>query len=157
MQVVVIWVFSSELIQFIFDDVGVSQPLFLTFYSTSLFSIYLLGFICKLLLRLWIFSCFWCFPSGRCGCAVFPSWRSNFGSFRSDGQRRKKTKDLPEDSLNRALISEISALEEVPATHFACVFVVIMLLTRLKNCGKCTPCRREKNVGNISAEADVGF
>ncbi len=47
-QVVIIWVFSSELIQFIFDDVGVSQPLFLTFYSTALFSIYLLGFVCEL-------------------------------------------------------------------------------------------------------------
>ena len=45
--VVLLWVASSELIQLIFDDASLSfeSPLFLTFYSTSLFSIYLLGFL----------------------------------------------------------------------------------------------------------------
>jgi solute carrier family 35 protein F5 len=45
--VVVLWVASSELIQTIFDDSSLSfeSPLFLTFYSTSLFSVYLLGFL----------------------------------------------------------------------------------------------------------------
>mmetsp|Transcript_1461 Transcript_1461/g.3263 ORF Transcript_1461/g.3263 Transcript_1461/m.3263 type:complete len:409 (-) Transcript_1461:53-1279(-) len=43
--VIVIWVSSSELIQFIFDSVDFERPLFLTFYSTSLFSVYLLGFL----------------------------------------------------------------------------------------------------------------
>ena len=51
--VVVIWVTSSEVIQFIFDDIDFSKPFFLTFYSTSLFSLYLFGFL------------------------LFPSWRSN--------------------------------------------------------------------------------
>ena len=43
--VVVIWVTSSEAIQFIFDNIEFSKPFFLTFYSTSLFSVYLLGFL----------------------------------------------------------------------------------------------------------------
>lgn len=51
--VVVIWVTSSEVIQFIFDNINFSKPFFLTFYSTSLFSLYLFGFL------------------------LFPSWRSH--------------------------------------------------------------------------------
>ena len=51
--VVVIWVTSSEVIQYIFDNIDFSKPFFLTFYSTSLFSLYLFGFL------------------------LFPSWRSN--------------------------------------------------------------------------------
>ena len=43
--VVVIWVTSSELIQHILDDLSFYKPFFLTFYNTSLFSIYLLGFL----------------------------------------------------------------------------------------------------------------
>jgi len=49
-SVVVLWVGSSELIQLIFDGnkFKFESPLFLTFYSTSLFSVYLLGFVfCK--------------------------------------------------------------------------------------------------------------
>jgi len=49
--VVVIWVTSSELIQHILDDLSFYKPFFLTFYNTSLFSIYLIGFL------------------------IFPSWR----------------------------------------------------------------------------------
>ena len=49
LSVVVLWVGSSELIQTIFDSQQAhfrfESPLFLTFYSTSLFSIYLSGFI----------------------------------------------------------------------------------------------------------------
>jgi drug/metabolite transporter (DMT)-like permease len=51
--VVIIWVTSSEVIQFIFDNIDFSKPFFLTFYSTSLFSLYLFGFL------------------------LFPSWRSH--------------------------------------------------------------------------------
>jgi hypothetical protein len=51
--VVVIWVTSSEVIQYIFDNIDFSKPFFLTFYSTSLFSLYLFGFL------------------------LFPSWRAN--------------------------------------------------------------------------------
>lgn len=45
--VVLLWVGSSELIQLIFDNsrFRFESPLFLTFYSTALFSIYLFGFI----------------------------------------------------------------------------------------------------------------
>ena len=44
--VVVLWVGSSELIQLIFDSsMSFESPLFLTFYSTSLFSVYLVGFL----------------------------------------------------------------------------------------------------------------
>lgn len=49
LSVVLLWVGSSELIQTIFDSQQAhfrfESPLFLTFYSTSLFSIYLSGFI----------------------------------------------------------------------------------------------------------------
>lgn len=48
-SVVVLWVGSSELIQTIFDSQQAhfrfESPLFLTFYSTSLFALYLTGFI----------------------------------------------------------------------------------------------------------------
>lgn len=45
--VVLLWVGSSELIQLIFDSATLSfeSPLILTFYSTSLFSLYLVGFL----------------------------------------------------------------------------------------------------------------
>jgi hypothetical protein len=44
--VVVLWVASSELIQLIFDSsLSFESPLFLTFFSTSLFSVYLAGFL----------------------------------------------------------------------------------------------------------------
>ena len=50
--VVVLWVASSELIQLIFDSsLSFESPLFFTFFSTSLFSVYLAGF--------------WVFPSWR--------------------------------------------------------------------------------------------
>jgi len=55
-SVVLLWVGSSELIQFIFDGnkFKFESPLFLTFYSTSLFSVYLLGFVfCKSWRRSW--------------------------------------------------------------------------------------------------------
>jgi len=39
------WVGSSELIQIIFDDRNFARPFFLTYFSTSLFCIYLLGFL----------------------------------------------------------------------------------------------------------------
>lgn len=42
--VVVIWVSSSVLIQIIFQDADFDKPFFLTYLSTSLFSVYLLGF-----------------------------------------------------------------------------------------------------------------
>lgn len=46
-SVVLLWVGSSELIQFIFDSnkFKFESPLFLTFYSTSLFAVYLSGFL----------------------------------------------------------------------------------------------------------------
>ena len=44
--VVILWVASSEFIQLIFDSsLSFESPLFLTFYSTSLFSVYLFGFL----------------------------------------------------------------------------------------------------------------
>jgi len=50
------WVGSSELIQIIFDDRNFARPFFLTYFSTSLFCVYLLGFL------------------------FFPSWRNRNGS-----------------------------------------------------------------------------
>jgi solute carrier family 35, member F5 len=44
--VAVIWVASSELIQFIFGASSYSKPYFLTYFSTSLFTLYLAGFLC---------------------------------------------------------------------------------------------------------------
>jgi solute carrier family 35 protein F5 len=44
--VVVIWVSSSALIQFVFKDTNFNRPFFLTYFSTSLFTVYLLGFVC---------------------------------------------------------------------------------------------------------------
>lgn len=43
--VVLIWVISGELIEFIFSNQSFSSPFFLTYFNTSLFSIYLLGFL----------------------------------------------------------------------------------------------------------------
>ena len=43
--VVVIWVGSSTLIQFIFESEEYNHPFMLTYLSTSLFSLYLLGFL----------------------------------------------------------------------------------------------------------------
>lgn len=40
-----IWVFSAEFIQFIFGSSNFSKPYFLTYVSTSAFSIFLLGFL----------------------------------------------------------------------------------------------------------------
>jgi hypothetical protein len=40
--VICIWVFSSEIIQYIFKNMNFKKPFFLTYFSTSLFSIYLL-------------------------------------------------------------------------------------------------------------------
>jgi hypothetical protein len=44
---VVVWVLSSELIQFIYadDDTSFQRPFFVTFFDTSMFSVYLLGFV----------------------------------------------------------------------------------------------------------------
>ena len=55
MLVVVLWVGSSELSQFIFDDADYSKPFFMTAFNTSMFSVYLLGFL------------------------FFPSWRESTG------------------------------------------------------------------------------
>jgi solute carrier family 35 protein F5 len=43
--VVVIWVVSAETIQFIFRNEKFRAPFFLTYFNTSLFSLYLLGFL----------------------------------------------------------------------------------------------------------------
>lgn len=43
--VAVIWVGSAELIQFIFGASSFSKPFFLTYLSTSLFSVYMCGFL----------------------------------------------------------------------------------------------------------------
>lgn len=43
--VAIIWVSASTLVQFILKSQSFSQPFFLTYFSTSLFSLYLLGFI----------------------------------------------------------------------------------------------------------------
>eukprot|EP00291_Cryptomonas_curvata_P019304 CAMPEP_0172161328 /NCGR_PEP_ID=MMETSP1050-20130122/6068_1 /TAXON_ID=233186 /ORGANISM="Cryptomonas curvata, Strain CCAP979/52" /LENGTH=150 /DNA_ID=CAMNT_0012831221 /DNA_START=171 /DNA_END=619 /DNA_ORIENTATION=+ len=43
--VVFLWVGSSELSQFIFDNADYSKPFFMTAFNTSLFSVYLLGFL----------------------------------------------------------------------------------------------------------------
>jgi solute carrier family 35 protein F5 len=45
LSVVVIWTASSEAIQYIFEDTNFSKPFFLTYLSTSLFSLYLVGFL----------------------------------------------------------------------------------------------------------------
>lgn len=42
--VVVIWVGGSVFVQFIFTKQSFNRPFFLTYYNTSLFSLYLLGF-----------------------------------------------------------------------------------------------------------------
>lgn len=47
MLVAVIWVASSELIQYIFGESSFSKPYFLSYFCTSLFSVYLLGFSCN--------------------------------------------------------------------------------------------------------------
>lgn len=44
MLVVLIWVASSDLMQYIFTNQSFSKPFFLTYWDTSCFSIYLLGF-----------------------------------------------------------------------------------------------------------------
>jgi solute carrier family 35 protein F5 len=44
--VVFIWVGSSALIQYVFKDTDYNRPFFLTYFSTGLFTVYLLGFIC---------------------------------------------------------------------------------------------------------------
>ena len=43
--VVFLWVSSSELIQFIFQNLTFNKPFFLTYLSTSSFSLYILGFL----------------------------------------------------------------------------------------------------------------
>lgn len=42
--VALIWVGSAELIQYIFGESSFDKPFFLTYFSTALFSVYLLGF-----------------------------------------------------------------------------------------------------------------
>ena len=46
-MVIIIWVGSAELIQIIFRSSGTdfNQPLFLTYYSTSFFTIYLIPLV----------------------------------------------------------------------------------------------------------------
>lgn len=44
LSVVVIWVASSMMIQAIFTRVDFFKPFFLTYFSTSMFSIYLLSY-----------------------------------------------------------------------------------------------------------------
>jgi hypothetical protein len=55
MLVIVLWVGSSELSQFIFDNADYSKPFFMTAFNTAMFSVYLLGFL------------------------FFPSWRESSG------------------------------------------------------------------------------
>ncbi len=43
--VVLIWIGSSGIIQFVFHDLHFDKPLFITYYSTGLFSIYFCGFL----------------------------------------------------------------------------------------------------------------
>jgi hypothetical protein len=46
--VCVLWVASSELTQFIFSDLAFSRPYFFTWFATSMFQFYLVGFlVCK--------------------------------------------------------------------------------------------------------------
>jgi drug/metabolite transporter (DMT)-like permease len=46
--VVLIWVLSSTFMQYIFLEQNFAHPFFLTYISTSLFTIYLIGFVfCK--------------------------------------------------------------------------------------------------------------
>jgi hypothetical protein len=42
---IVIWVASSQLMQYIFDEENFSKPFFLTYFNTSLFTLYLFGFL----------------------------------------------------------------------------------------------------------------
>jgi solute carrier family 35 protein F5 len=44
--VVLIWVGSSALIQYVFKDTNFNRPFFLTYFSTGLFTVYLGGFLC---------------------------------------------------------------------------------------------------------------
>jgi hypothetical protein len=44
--VVLIWVGSSALIQYVFKDTNFNRPFFLTYFSTGLFTVYLGGFAC---------------------------------------------------------------------------------------------------------------
>lgn len=50
-MVIVIWVGSAEMIQIIFtsDATAFNQPLFLTYYSTSFFTVYLIPLIYKMI------------------------------------------------------------------------------------------------------------
>ena len=47
LAVVLIWVVSGELIEYIFKDEKFNAPFFLTYFNTSLFSLYLLGFLIR--------------------------------------------------------------------------------------------------------------
>jgi len=65
LTVVILWVLGGVAIQFIYGDLNYDKPFFVTYVSTSLFSVYLLGFI---------FIGSWRRPLIRCikwlGCAI---------------------------------------------------------------------------------------
>lgn len=45
--VILIWVISGELIEFIFTNQSFNSPFFLTYFNTSLFSLYMIGFLIR--------------------------------------------------------------------------------------------------------------
>ncbi|XP_041475596.1 solute carrier family 35 member F5-like [Lytechinus variegatus] len=58
----VIWVVSSEITQYIFKDIGYDKPFFSTYLKTSMFMLYLLGF---LFWRPWRRQCLDCFEKSK--------------------------------------------------------------------------------------------
>ncbi|KAJ8905327.1 hypothetical protein NDN08_001834 [Rhodosorus marinus] len=54
LSVAVIWVSSSEMIQYIFGDLEFSKPFFITYFNTGLFSIYLLRLLVRRSFWFWV-------------------------------------------------------------------------------------------------------
>jgi len=102
-SVVVLWVGSSELIQTIFDSQQArfrfESPLFLTFYSTSLFALYLTGFI---------FSKRW--------RQICPGQREEVGRAAQDEEDVALLDDADRSSCDGAI--EVAGAEQVQASAF---------------------------------------
>eukprot|EP01125_Pyxidicula_operculata_P015753 TRINITY_DN5375_c0_g1_i1.p1 TRINITY_DN5375_c0_g1~~TRINITY_DN5375_c0_g1_i1.p1 ORF type:complete len:356 (+),score=7.53 TRINITY_DN5375_c0_g1_i1:41-1108(+) len=76
--VVIIWVSSSEAIQFIFESQDYRHPFFLTYFNTTLFMLYLFGF------------------------AIFPEWRGSKPwktEYKHPGTDEKSTEEQMQDVL----------------------------------------------------------
>mmetsp|Transcript_33120 Transcript_33120/g.87957 ORF Transcript_33120/g.87957 Transcript_33120/m.87957 type:complete len:504 (+) Transcript_33120:113-1624(+) len=144
--VVVLWVGSSELSQYIFDDADYSKPFFMTALNTSLFSVYLLGFL------------------------VCPSWResteyqdANDIKFSRDDSEpnacnSQPATDAPTEPLLLKLASEASMESEILSPHGdACYPMSVCMISSnsaVKNNGNFpdTPARDGSTSPHESAE-----